>query len=164
MRCPCRWGASLADKPHGYSLLHLAAGVGSLSSVTFLLECGADPNGEQPPACGMLQGCLPCVVPPAPLPDSLTSRSCLAAAHPPAAEHGNVEGATPLHSAALGGCPRCTGALLQAGGNPGLTDAEGKLPADLAAPEVRCRLPAWPAGASFSCPARVPLAEMLASR
>lgn len=41
-----RWGASLADRPHGYSLLHLAAGVGALASVTFLLESGADANGE----------------------------------------------------------------------------------------------------------------------
>ena len=42
---PCSWGAGLADKPHGYALLHLAAGVGALPAVTFLLESGADPNG-----------------------------------------------------------------------------------------------------------------------
>lgn len=42
-----RWGASLADRPHGYSLLHLAAGVGALASVTFLLQSGADANGER---------------------------------------------------------------------------------------------------------------------
>ncbi|PRW33536.1 Cellulose synthase [Chlorella sorokiniana] len=88
------WGASLADRPHGYSLLHLTAGVGALASVTFLLETGANAN-----------------------------------------EHGNAEGVTPLHSAALGGCVRCAQALLDAGADPALTDAEGRLPAELAAPQ-----------------------------
>ena len=32
-------------RPHGYSLLHLAAGVGAQPAVDFLLQCGADPNG-----------------------------------------------------------------------------------------------------------------------
>jgi len=36
----------LTDKPRGYSLLHLVAGLAQLKSVTFLLDCGADPNGE----------------------------------------------------------------------------------------------------------------------
>ncbi|KAL4419788.1 hypothetical protein ABPG75_006886 [Micractinium tetrahymenae] len=88
------WGASLADRPHGYSLLHLAAGMAQPASVTFLLDSGADVN-----------------------------------------EHSNREGAAPLHSAALGGCARCTQALLAAGADPGLADAEGRLPADLAAPQ-----------------------------
>ncbi|KAI3425195.1 hypothetical protein D9Q98_008964 [Chlorella vulgaris] len=93
------WGASLTDKPHGYSLLHLAAGVGSLASVTFLLECGADPN-----------------------------------------ERDNREGVTPLHSAALGACVRCVKALLEAGADPGLEDSEGKLAADLVAPQDAAQL------------------------
>lgn len=32
-------------RPHGYSLLHLAAGVGAQRAVAFLLQRGADPNG-----------------------------------------------------------------------------------------------------------------------
>lgn len=59
------------------------------------------------------------------------------------AERGNGEGATPLHSAALGGCTRCAEALLGAGADAGLPDREGRLPADLAAPQVGfvgCRL------------------------
>lgn len=42
-----RWGASLAERPHGYSLLHLAAGMAQPASVSFLLDCGADANGER---------------------------------------------------------------------------------------------------------------------
>ena len=50
------------------------------------------------------------------------------------AECSNAEGATPLHSAALGGCARCTTALLEAGADSSLPDVEGRLPADLARP------------------------------
>ena len=46
-----------------------------------------------------------------------------------------MEGATPLHSAALGGCARCAAALLEAGADRSLQDLEGRVPADLAAPE-----------------------------
>ena len=49
-----------------------------------------------------------------------------------------MEGVTPLHSVALGGCARCAEALLGAGANAGLADAEGRLPAELAAPQVGC--------------------------
>lgn len=166
-----RWGASLTDKPHGYSLLHLAAGVGSLASVTFLLECGADPNGELG-ECGMvcryawvqsllLVAAVPregafnhsaCLASPvrmfqalsSPSP-ALTSPAAVAALSwtPPCllvAERDNREGVTPLHSAALGACVRCVKALLEAGADPGLEDSEGKLAADLVAPQDAAQL------------------------
>lgn len=41
----CRWGASLLERPHGYGLLHLAAGLAQPASLTFLLDGGADANG-----------------------------------------------------------------------------------------------------------------------
>lgn len=66
------------------------------------------------------------------LPCAHTSTPCSTAI----AEHSNAEGATPLHSVALGGCAHCAEALLGAGADPGLPDAQGRLPADLAAPQV----------------------------
>ncbi|PSC70051.1 DNA-(apurinic or apyrimidinic site) lyase 2 [Micractinium conductrix] len=88
------WGASLLERPHGYGLLHLAAGLAQPASLTFLLDGGADAN-----------------------------------------DCSNPEGATPLHSAALGGCARCAELLLRAGADRGLADADGRVPADLAPPE-----------------------------
>lgn len=155
-----RWGASLGDKPHGYSLLHLAAGVGALPSVTFLLDTGADPNGGLGGRVGGWVGGCAAQQPGAALraaagrPEG-QGRCCRAGASEQAAhlrraidltpslpslplslacgaERSNAEGATPLHSAALGGCARCTEALLAAGGDAGLADAEGQLPADMA--------------------------------
>ena len=51
------WGGDIALRPRGYSLLHLAAGVGQLASVRLLLELGADANGERLPV-SMLPGSL----------------------------------------------------------------------------------------------------------
>jgi ankyrin repeat protein len=56
------------------------------------------------------------------------------------AERDNREGVTPLHSAALGACVRCVKALLEAGADPGLEDSEGKLAADLVAPQDAAQL------------------------
>eukprot|EP00887_Chlorella_sp_A99_P002976 scaffold24.g2976.t1 len=41
------WGAD--ERPRGYGLLHLAAGMGQLASVRLLLELGADPNDRANP-------------------------------------------------------------------------------------------------------------------
>jgi hypothetical protein len=100
-----------------------------VASVSHLLESGADPNGEEVwrslrwgSMCAAYVGAASHV------------GSLPAAAPEPgrAADRSNPEGATPLHSAALGGCSRCAKALLEAGADRGLPDAEGRLPADLA--------------------------------
>ena len=67
-----------------------------------------------------------------PLPCTLSPRFC----HRRRAECDNRERVTPLHSAALGGCPRCAQALLEAGADAGLADGAGRLPADLAPEQV----------------------------
>ncbi len=38
--------ADLQDRPQGWSLLHIAAGMGQAAAVRFLLAKGADPAGE----------------------------------------------------------------------------------------------------------------------
>ena len=38
--------ADLEDRPQGWSLLHIAAGLGQAAAVRFLLAKGADPVGE----------------------------------------------------------------------------------------------------------------------
>ena len=59
------WGADLHERPHGYSLLHLAAGMGQLASVQLLLELGADANGGCPGlgCAGLPLGAGDCCVP-----------------------------------------------------------------------------------------------------
>lgn len=44
-----QWGAALEERPRGFSLLHLAAGLGRGEAVAWLLTCGADANGASPP-------------------------------------------------------------------------------------------------------------------
>lgn len=38
-------GAILSERPRGFSLLHVAAGMGQEAMVHWLLSCGANPNG-----------------------------------------------------------------------------------------------------------------------
>lgn len=152
--------------------------MGALPSVAFLLENGADANGAlgwaRGGVCrggGRLRGSEPLM--------GRRRRWCWvgrgwahthSALHsaPGRAERSNVEGATPLHSAALGGCVHCARALLAAGADAGLPDADGRRPADLA--EVCARLgvklqlqQGRPEGIKIGHLGRAPLASVLSA-
>ena len=141
------WGAELGERPRGFSLLHLAAGVGRPEAVEYLLERGMVANGalrRRPP--------FPCK-----LPQDAACRAAMGNSNAATTSHAdstNDDGATPLHAAALSDRDaRCAELLLKAGADASLADAAGEvaadfLPRDSKSPEVSA--PAvWSA---LSCP------------
>lgn len=97
-------GASAAAQPRGYTLLHLAAGLGQAGSVALLLQHDA------------------------------AAAAAAGGGHLSAQAAANAEGATPLHAAALGNSVQCARLLLDGGAAADVRDVAGRTAADLVLP------------------------------